>query len=51
VLDCKYDGIQDVAGLARRLETTTGVVDHGLFVGMAGRVVVADAQGKVRVIA
>jgi ribose 5-phosphate isomerase A len=50
VLDCKYDGIQDVAGLAKRLETTTGVVDHGLFVGMAGRVVVADAQGKVRVI-
>ena len=50
VLDCKYDGIQDAAGLARRLETTTGVVDHGLFVGMAGRVVVADAQGKVRVI-
>ncbi len=50
VLDCKYDGIPDPAGLERKLNAMTGVVDHGLFVGMAGRIVVGDAQGKVRVI-
>ncbi|MBL8750395.1 MAG: ribose-5-phosphate isomerase RpiA [Planctomycetes bacterium] len=50
VLDCKYDGIPDPAALARTLDGTVGVVDHGLFVGMAGRVIVGDARGAVRVI-
>jgi ribose 5-phosphate isomerase A len=50
VLDCKYDGIEDPAWLDAQLNALTGVVDHGLFVGMAGRIVVGDAQGKVRVI-
>lgn len=48
VLDCRYPGIPDPAGLQRWLDGIVGVVDHGLFVGMAGRVVVADAQGRVR---
>ena len=52
VLDCHYRaGITDPASLARTLDAVIGVVDHGLFVGMAGRVVVGDAQGRVRVIA
>lgn len=51
VLDCKYPGIADPAALQRTLDAVPGVVDHGLFVGMAGRVVVADARGGVRVIA
>jgi ribose 5-phosphate isomerase A len=50
VIDCKYEGIEDPAGLDAQLNALTGVVDHGLFVGMTGRVVVADAQGKVRAI-
>lgn len=50
ILDCKYDGIEDPAWLDTQLNALTGVVDHGLFVGMAGRIVSADAQGKVRVI-
>lgn len=50
ILDCKYDGIPDPARLASQLDALVGVVDHGLFVGMAGRVVVADATGKVRII-
>lgn len=50
VLDCRYDGIADPAGLARTLDGTVGVVDHGLFVGMAGRVLIGDTHGKVRVI-
>lgn len=50
ILDCKYDGIDDPAWLADQLDALVGVVDHGLFVGMAGRVVVADPTGKVRII-
>jgi ribose 5-phosphate isomerase A len=50
VLDCKYEGIEDPAWLDTQLNALTGVVDHGLFVGLTGRVVVADAQGKVRII-
>lgn len=50
ILDCKYDGIEDPAWLGEQLNALTGVVDHGLFVGMAGRIVVADATGKVRTI-
>ncbi|HEX5054681.1 MAG TPA: ribose-5-phosphate isomerase RpiA [Planctomycetota bacterium] len=50
VLDCKYDGIEDPAWLAQHLDSLVGVVDHGLFVGMAGRILVGNAAGKVRVI-
>ena len=50
VLDCKYDGIEDPAWLAEHLNSLVGVVDHGLFVGMAGRVLVGDSAGKVRVV-
>ena len=51
VLDCRYTGgIQDPAALAAQLDAMVGVVDHGLFVGMAGRVVVGDGHGAVRVI-
>ncbi|MCK5945222.1 MAG: ribose-5-phosphate isomerase RpiA [Planctomycetes bacterium] len=50
ILDCRYDGIRDPAALAARLDATVGVVDHGLFVGMAGRVVIADDDGNVRVL-
>ncbi len=48
VLDCRYAGIADPAALQRTLDAVPGVVDHGLFVGIAGRVVVADASGHVR---
>jgi ribose 5-phosphate isomerase A len=50
VLDCRYPGIADPAALQRTLDAVPGVVDHGLFVGMAGRIVVGNAQGGVRVI-
>lgn len=49
VLDCKYEGIADPAWLHDRLNAIAGVLDNGLFVGMAGRVVVGHADGKVRI--
>ena len=50
ILDCRYDGILEPAALAAVLDATVGVVDHGLFVGMTGRVVVANERGDVRII-
>ncbi len=35
ILDCNFGHIPDPPALARKLETTPGVVEHGLFIGMA----------------
>src|SRR5258707_4484765 len=35
ILDCHFGQISDPPALARKLETTPGVVEHGLFIGMA----------------
>ncbi|MFT4844108.1 MAG: ribose 5-phosphate isomerase, partial [Candidatus Azotimanducaceae bacterium] len=32
------------------LDCMVGVVDHGLFVGMTGRIVIANEAGDVRMI-
>lgn len=50
ILDCRYPGIDDPAMLHDLLGALTGVVESGLFIGMAGRVFVADVDGKVRTI-
>jgi ribose 5-phosphate isomerase A len=50
ILDCTYPGIPDPAALAASLDSMVGVVDHGLFVGMTGRVVIADDAGSVRIL-
>jgi ribose 5-phosphate isomerase A len=41
ILDCRFGQIPDADGLARRLSDMPGVVEHGLFIGMAGVVLVA----------
>jgi ribose 5-phosphate isomerase A len=45
VLDCAFGAIEEPAGLARELAGLPGVVDHGLFVGMATAVHVGTADG------
>ena len=47
VLDCHGPGIPDPEAFARRLDGVPGVVEHGLFCGMAHEVLVADASGAV----
>ena len=41
--------IADPAGLAQKLSAIPGVVDHGLFIGLAG-VAVLSGPGGVRVV-
>jgi ribose 5-phosphate isomerase A len=50
ILDCKFDGIEDPAWLHAHLNSLPGVLDNGLFVGISGRVVVGDADGRTRII-
>lgn len=50
ILDCKYDGIPDPGRLHDLLNSLPGVLDNGLFVGMAGRIIVGERSGKVRLI-
>jgi ribose 5-phosphate isomerase A len=35
ILDCRFEQIPDADGLARELSDMPGVVEHGLFIGMA----------------
>ena len=44
LLDC-LGAIPDPAALAARLKCVTGVVDHGLFIGLASRIIAATASG------
>jgi ribose 5-phosphate isomerase A len=41
ILDCRFGQIQDPDGLARKLSDMPGIVEHGLFIGMASVVLVA----------
>jgi ribose 5-phosphate isomerase A len=45
VLDGHFGDIGDPADLARRLEHRAGIMEHGLFLGLAGKVVVAGPSG------
>jgi len=44
ILDCSFGQIPDADGLARRLSDMPGVVEHGLFIGMASIVLVAKGS-------
>jgi ribose 5-phosphate isomerase A len=44
ILDCSFGQISDVKKLARQLSDMPGVVEHGLFIGMASVVLVADGS-------
>lgn len=45
ILDCDFGPIADAVGLDARLNARAGIVEHGLFIGMARDVVVAGAGG------
>jgi ribose 5-phosphate isomerase A len=44
ILDCRFGQIPDADGLGRRLNDMPGVVEHGLFIGMASVVLVAKGS-------
>lgn len=48
LLDCDVSPVADAAGLAAAIKAVPGVVEHGLFVGFADRVLVVEGDGTVR---
>jgi ribose 5-phosphate isomerase A len=44
ILDCDFGQIPDPPALARELESMPGVVEHGLFIGMAAVVLIAKGD-------
>ena len=44
ILDCHFDRIPDPPGLARKLSDMPGVVEHGLFIGMASVALIAKGS-------
>jgi ribose 5-phosphate isomerase A len=45
LLDCNFGPIEDLHALARSLEARSGILEHGLFLGLASDVIVAGAKG------
>jgi ribose 5-phosphate isomerase A len=45
ILDCHFGPIPDPSQLADRLNERAGIVEHGLFIGLATDVIVAGAEG------
>lgn len=45
IADCTFGEIGDAADLERRLAAITGVIESGLFIGLAARVVVGTRSG------
>lgn len=46
ILDCQFAPINSPEELNQRLNAITGIVEHGLFVGMANRVVIGTSKGE-----
>lgn len=49
ILDCAFGPIADPAALADTLAARAGIVEHGLFIGLATDLVVAHADGRIEV--
>jgi len=45
ILDCAFGRIEEPAALAARLNAMPGVVEHGLFVGLAHTLIVGSGEG------
>jgi len=48
ILDCAFGVIESAEALQRELDSVAGVVEHGLFVGLAFQVVVGTSEGVKR---
>jgi len=50
VLDCRFADLAAPAAVGAQIKALTGVVDHGLFIGLATEAIVGHADGSVRVL-
>ncbi len=45
IIDCNFGAIEDPRSLAARLNERAGIVEHGMFLGLASEVIVAGPEG------
>ena len=45
ILDCLWEDMGPASELARRIDEIVGVVEHGLFIGMAAEAIIGSANG------
>ncbi len=45
IIDCRFGPIADARALAAALSARAGIIDHGLFIGLAQDLIVASASG------
>jgi ribose 5-phosphate isomerase A len=45
ILDCAFGPIESAAALQRELDSIVGVVEHGLFIGLASQVLIGTPEG------
>ncbi len=50
IVDCRMGRIEDAAALAATLSAVPGVVEHGLFLGMASRALIGSTDGTARAV-
>lgn len=50
LLDCRLPGDGDLAVLGYRIKGTVGVVEHGLFIGLASEALLGTPDGEVEVV-
>jgi ribose 5-phosphate isomerase A len=48
ILDCAFGRIESVDALQRELDSVVGVLEHGLFIGMASLIVIGSSDGVKR---
>jgi len=48
ILDCGHDPGVEIIAIHSQIKATTGVVEHGIFPGLAKRAIVVDQYGQLR---
>jgi ribose 5-phosphate isomerase A len=50
IIDCSFEQIEDAPALHESVNAITGVVDNGLFIQIASRLVLGFNNGEIRII-
>ena len=48
IIDARFEGIQNPGKLDSEIHSIPGVLDHGLFIQMASKVLIAEPDGSIR---
>ncbi|MNY79535.1 Ribose-5-phosphate isomerase A [compost metagenome] len=50
IADCRFGAIASASELAASLQNITGVVEHGLFIGIAALAIIGKQDGSIEII-